>query len=214
MAKPRIFTTGFDTVYPLYIQKAEKKSRTKEEVDEIICRLTGYDTDALEEQIRNHVDIETFFNEAPSMHPDSSKIKGKICGVQIEDIKDPLMQKIRYLDKLIDDLAKGKSMDRILCREEPRSSKVYEYDSVIHCTFENGGAYIIFPWNVRTEFGRGRVKVSASFDGEPYEGSIVNMGLKNDDGSVCYIIGIPKAIRNKIRKGDHDSVHVVIRERE
>ena len=92
--------------------------------------------------------------------------------------------------------------------------KRYEYDAVIHCIPEKGGAYLIFPWDIRKEFGRGRVKVSASFDGEPYDGSIVNMGVKNEDGSICYIIGITKAIRAKIGKGDGDTVHVVIEERE
>ncbi len=92
--------------------------------------------------------------------------------------------------------------------------KRYEYDAVIHCIPEKGGAYLIFPWDIRKEFGRGRVKVSASFDGEPYDGSIVNMGVKNEDGSICYIIGITKAIRAKIGKGDGDTVHVVIEERD
>ena len=92
--------------------------------------------------------------------------------------------------------------------------KRYEYDAVIHCIPEKGGAYLIFPWDIRKEFVRGRVKVSASFDGEPYDGSIVNMGVKNEDGSICYIIGIKKAIRAKIGKGDGDTVHVVIEERE
>lgn len=94
------------------------------------------------------------------------------------------------------------------------NQKVYEYDTKIICTSENGGAYVIFPWNVRKEFGKGRVKVSARFDGELYEGSIVNMGIKNEDGSICYIIGITKAIRMKLNKTDGDLVHVVIHERE
>ena len=92
--------------------------------------------------------------------------------------------------------------------------KRYEYDAVIHCIPEKGGAYLIFPWDIRKEFGRGRVKVSASFDGEPYDGSIVNMGVKNEDGPICHIIGITKAIRAKIGKGDGDTVHVVIEERD
>ena len=92
--------------------------------------------------------------------------------------------------------------------------KRYEYDAVIHCIPEKGGAYLIFPWDIRKEFGRGRVKVSASFDGEPYDGSIVNMGVKNEDGSILNIILITKAIRAKIGKGDGDTVHVVIEERD
>ena len=93
------------------------------------------------------------------------------------------------------------------------NQKIYEYDEVIHTIPERGGAYVIFPWNVREEFGKGRVKVHAEFDGQPYDGSVVNMGLKNEDCSVCYIIGITKAIRTKINKGDGDVVHVLIRER-
>ena len=90
--------------------------------------------------------------------------------------------------------------------------KQYSFDAVIHEDPENGGAYVIFPWNIRQEFGKGRVKVHAEFDGVPYDGSIVNMGLKNDDGSVCYLIGVLKAIRNKLGKGDGDIVHVEISE--
>ncbi len=91
--------------------------------------------------------------------------------------------------------------------------KQYEYDAVIHEDPESGGAYVVFPWDIRIEFGKGRVKVHAEFDNVPYDGSIVNMGLKNADGSICYIIGILKSIRKTLGKGDGDSVHVVIRER-
>lgn len=90
----------------------------------------------------------------------------------------------------------------------------YEYDTVIHELPDKGGAYVVFPWNIRDEFGRGRVRVYAEFDGIPYDGSIVNMGLKNEDGTVCYILGMLKAIRVRLGKGDGDIVHVVIRERE
>ena len=93
-------------------------------------------------------------------------------------------------------------------------NKEYEFDAVIHETPDNGGAYVIFPWNIREEFGKGRVKVHASFDGIPYEGSIVNMGVKDENGNICYVIGILKAIRKKLNKGDADSVHVIILERE
>ena len=93
------------------------------------------------------------------------------------------------------------------------NEKIYEYDEIIRCIPEKGGAYVIFPWNIREEFGRGRVKVHAEFDGQPYDGSIVNMGVKHEDGSVCYIIGITKAIRAKINKGDGDQVHVIIKGR-
>ena len=114
MAQHRIFATKFSGVYPLYVQKAERKHRTKQEVDEIICWLTGYDEAGLQHQIERESDFETFFAQAPAIHPNSSLIKGVVCGVRIEEIEDPLMQKIRYLDKLIDELAKGKAMDKIL----------------------------------------------------------------------------------------------------
>ena len=114
MSAHRIFTTAFAKVYPLYVQKAERKNRTKEEVDEIILWLTGYDQAGLQQQLERESDFETFFAEAPSIHPNSSLIKGVVCGIRVEEIEDPLMQKIRYLDKLIDELAKGKAMQKIL----------------------------------------------------------------------------------------------------
>jgi len=114
MAKHRIFTTSFSSVYPLYVQKAERKNRTKEEVDQIICWLTGYNRAGLQQQIKQNHDFETFFAQAPAIHPNSSLIKGVVCGVRVEEIEDPLMQKIRFLDKLIDELAKGKAMEKIL----------------------------------------------------------------------------------------------------
>jgi hypothetical protein len=105
---------SFASVYPLYIQKAEKKGRTKEEVDEIIFWLTGYDEATLQQQLDNKVDFETFFEQAPQLNPNVSLITGVICGYRVEEIEDKLMQKIRYLDKLIDELAKGKAMEKIL----------------------------------------------------------------------------------------------------
>ncbi len=112
----RIFAMPFSSVYPLYVQKAERKGRTKAEVDRVICWLTGYDQKGLKKQIEQKIDLQTFFAQAPAMHPNSSLIKGVVCGVRVEQIDDPLMQRIRYLDKLIDELAKGKTMDRILRR--------------------------------------------------------------------------------------------------
>lgn len=114
MANHKIFTMAFARVYPLYVQKAERKNRTKEEVDQVICWLTGYDPPGLQQQIDQQNDFATFFAEAPALHPNSSLIKGVVCGVRVEEIEDPLMQQIRYLDKLIDELARGKSMDKIL----------------------------------------------------------------------------------------------------
>lgn len=114
MSKHRIYTMSFASVYPLYISKAAKKGRNKSEVDEIIRWLTGYTQDEMEEQLKKQTDFETFFKEAPLLNPSRNLIKGVICGVRVEDIKEPTMQEIRYLDKLIDELAKGKSMDKIL----------------------------------------------------------------------------------------------------
>ncbi len=114
MAKHRIFTTAFASVYPLYVKKAENKGRTKEEVDEIIRWLTGYDQKGLQRQLDQKSDFETFFAEAPEMNPNCALIKGVVCGVRVEEVEDPLMQRIRYLDKLVDELAKGKAMEKIL----------------------------------------------------------------------------------------------------
>ena len=114
MKKHRIFTTSFASVYPHYVRKAEAKGRTRQEVDDVICWLTGYGASALAEQIERKKDFETFFAEAPALHPNVSMITGVVCGVRIEEIEDPLMRNIRYLDKLVDELAKGRPMDRIL----------------------------------------------------------------------------------------------------
>jgi len=114
MPKHQVFAMKFSKVYPLYVQKAERKNRTKEEVDQIICWLTGYNQAGLHQQIEQENDLETFFAQAPGIHPNSALIKGVVCGVRVEEIEDPLMQKIRYLDKLIDELAKGKTMEKIL----------------------------------------------------------------------------------------------------
>jgi len=112
--KHRIFTTRFSDVYPHYVAKAEKKGRKKSEVDAVICWLTGYQQRELEELLEKGTDFETFFMEAPGMNPARTLIKGVICGVRIEEIQEPLMREIRYLDKLVDELAKGKTMDKIL----------------------------------------------------------------------------------------------------
>jgi hypothetical protein len=114
MNKDRIYALVFASVYPLYVKKAERKGRTKEEVDKIIFWLTGYDKQSLQKQIDKKSDFETFFAEAPQMNPNASKITGVICGYRVEEIEDKVIQKMRYLDKLIDELAKGKAMEKIL----------------------------------------------------------------------------------------------------
>ena len=114
MAKHRIYTMKVSGVYPHYVAKAEKKNRTKKEVDQIICWLTGYNQKELQQHIARESDFETFFDQAPAMNPNTTLITGVVCGVRIEDIDDPLMKKVRYLDKLIDELAKGRPMEKIL----------------------------------------------------------------------------------------------------
>jgi hypothetical protein len=114
MLKHRVFAIKFASLYPLYVKKAERKNRTKDEVDQVIRWLTGYTQAGLQRQIKQENDLETFFAQAPALHPNSSLIKGVVCGVRVEDVEDPLMRKIRYLDKLIDELAKGKAMEKIL----------------------------------------------------------------------------------------------------
>jgi hypothetical protein len=114
MAEHRIFTMSFASVYPLYVHKAERKNRSKEEVDQVISWLTGYDRTGLDKAIIDEIDLKTFFAQAPAMNPNASLITGVICGHRVEEIEDPLMQKIRYLDKLVDEVARGKKMATIL----------------------------------------------------------------------------------------------------
>jgi hypothetical protein len=113
-AKHRIYTTSFSSVYPFYVAKAERKGRTKQEVDEIIRWLTGYTQHGLQEALEKQIDFETFFAQAPKLNPARRLITGVICGIRVEEIQEPLMQEIRYLDKLVDELAKGKAMEKIL----------------------------------------------------------------------------------------------------
>ena len=110
----RVYRMKFSGVYPMYVQKAERKNRPKGEVDQVICWLTGYSKAQLQKQIDRQVDLEAFFAEAPAFNPNASLIKGVVCGVRVEEVEDPLMRKVRYLDKLVDELAKGKAMEKIL----------------------------------------------------------------------------------------------------
>jgi hypothetical protein len=122
----RIFAMPFAKVYPLYVQKAQRKNRTKDEVDQVICWLTGYDAAGLQRQLERQNDFETFFAEAPAMHPDRALIKGVVCGVRVEEIEDPLMQKIRQLDKLVDELARGKDLEKVLRRDTSARERARE----------------------------------------------------------------------------------------
>lgn len=114
MQNDRVFAMPFAKIHPLYVQKVERKGRTRAEVDEVVCWLTGYDTQQLARQIEREVDLRTFFDEAPRLHPKAELITGTICGVRIEAIEDPLMRKIRWMDKLVDELAKGRPMEKVL----------------------------------------------------------------------------------------------------
>jgi hypothetical protein len=114
MRLDKVFRMKFSNVYPLYVKKAESKKRTKTEVDQVICWLTGYSDDELRRQIASECDLETFFAQAPALHPNVTLITGVVCGVRVEHVEDPLMRKIRYLDKLVDELAKGRAMEKIL----------------------------------------------------------------------------------------------------
>ena len=188
------------------------------EVTQVITWLTGYTAEEIQKAAASSVTYGDFFRNAPHLNPNRKQITGVICGVRVETIEEPLMQEIRYLDKLIDELAKGKAMEKILrgqvqiCEAGIKNNgKTYLFDAVIEPVPEKGGAYVRFPYDIRKEFGRGRVKAEITFDGEPYSGSIVNMGLKNDDGSICYIIGIRKDIRTKIGKQPGDTVKVTVK---
>jgi hypothetical protein len=121
MNTDRVFAIKFSSVYPLYIQKVESKKRTKKELDQVLCWLTGYTLAGLKQQIKKENDLKAFFAQAPAMHPNTSLITGVVCGIRVEEIKDPLMRNIRYMDKLIDELAKGRKMEKIL-RQAPAST--------------------------------------------------------------------------------------------
>jgi hypothetical protein len=124
MTRPRIFATSFASIYPLYVAKVERKGRSRADVDQVVSWLTGYDAQGLQRVIDTEVDLETFFAEAPAMNPDAALITGVICGHRVEDIEDPLMQRIRYLDKLVDEVARGKKMTSILRRPAQASPPV------------------------------------------------------------------------------------------
>jgi hypothetical protein len=123
LTRHRIFSMPFAKVYPAYVQKALKKGRTQQEVDRIICWLTGYDDAGLRRQIELGTDLETFFAQAPALHPNRRLIRGTVCGVRVEEVSDPLMREIRYLDKLIDELAKGRPMEKILRQQSSETSE-------------------------------------------------------------------------------------------
>ena len=207
MRNEKIYDMSFSKVYLLLVAKAEKKGRTLDEVTQIVTWLTGYTAEEIEKAVKSSLTYGDFFRNAPQLNPNRKQITGVVCGVRVETIQEPLMQEIRYLDKLIDELAKGKALEKILRNQTESQSpeignmnngKVYEFCSIIEPVPDK-------------EFGKGRVKAQITFDGEPYSGSIVNMGVKNEDGSVCYIIGIRKDIRAKIGKQPGDTVKITVK---
>ena len=218
MSNEKIYGMSFSKIYPLLVTKAEKKGRTLDEVTQVITWLTGYTAEEIGRVAVSSLTYGDFFRNAPQLNPNRKLITGVICGVRVETIEEPLMQEIRYLDKLVDELAKGKAMEKIL-REQVQgcevavspNEKIYLFDAVIEPVPDKGGAYVRFPYDIRKEFGKGRVKAEITFDGEPYSGSIVNMGVKNEDGSVCYIIGVRKDIRAKIGKQPGDTVKITVK---
>ena len=205
MDNKKVFSMSVAKIYPLLVAKAERKGRTKEEVDEVCCWLTGYTSEQIEQQIAKDVSYETFFNEAPQMNANCHLITGSVCGVKVESIVDPMMQKIRWLDKLVDELAKGKPMHKILRGEVP--SMELKFDAVILQNEDMDAAYVEVPYDIKELFGKGRLLVNATFDGVPYRGQVVKMGTP------CYIIGITKAIRKQISKSFGDTVRVSLTER-
>lgn len=202
MNEQKVYQMKTANIYPMLVKKAEKKGRTREEVDEIIRWLTGYSQEELEQIIASDLDYGSFFQKAPHLNENRKQITGTICGVRVEEIKEPLMQEIRYLDKLIDELARGKTMNQIF-----RRRPVYEFEAVIMKKEDMDAAYIEVPFDVKKTFGKGRVLVHATFDGEPYDGQVVRMGTP------CHIIGLRKEIRKKIEKQAGDRVHVTLQER-
>lgn len=206
MTEEKIYSMPFRKVYPCLVNKAVRKGHTQAEVNEIICWLTGYDMGGLQVQLDRDVDYRTFFTEAPHVNEKASGITGMICGVRVETIEDPLMQQIRRLDKLVDDLAKGKPIYKILMAD-PADYPVYEFDAPIMQNEDMDAAYIEIPFDVPKIFGKGRVAVHATFDGIAYDGQIVRMGTP------FHIIGVRKDIRRKIGKTFGDVIHVTIRER-
>lgn len=206
MKPEKVYSMKISKVYPLLVQKAMNKGRSKEEVDQVTCWLTGYDQKGLDQQLKKEVSYKTFFGEAPHMNEKAELITGKICGVQVETIEDPLMKKIRMLDKLIDELAKGSPIYKV-CRTSPEDYPVFSFDAVLIQNEDMDAAYVEVPFDVPKTFGKKRVPVHATFDGEPYDGQVVHMGTE------CHIIGVRKDIRKKIGKTFGDSIQVTLQER-
>jgi len=188
MDNEKVYSMKFSKVYSCLVNKVVRKGRTKAEADKVICWLTGYDESGLQMQLDRDVDYRTFFEQAPHINDRAEEITGTVCGIRVETIADPLMRHIRQLDKLIDDLAKGKPMYRVL-PTDPADYPVYEFDAVLIQNGDMNAGYVEIPFDVQKTFGKGRVAVHATFDDVPYDGQIVRMGTP------CHIIGVRKDIR-------------------
>ena len=206
MTNEKVFSMKFSSIYPLLVSKAARKGRSREEVDQVICWLTGYTPERLHALAASDADYRTFFQAAPHMAEKASEITGKICGVTVETIEDPLMKKTRQLDKLIDELAKGKTLYQIF-RTDPADYPVFEFDAPLIQNGSMDAGYVEVPFDVQKAFGKGKVPVHATFDKEPYDGQVVRMGTP------CHIIGVRKEIRQKIGKTFGQTVHVTLKER-
>lgn len=206
MDNEKVYSMKFSKVYSCLVNKVVRKGRTKAEADKVICWLTGYDESGLQMQLDRDVDYRTFFEQAPHINDRAEEITGTVCGIRVETIADPLMRHIRQLDKLIDDLAKGKPMYRVL-PTDPADYPVYEFDAVLIQNGDMNAGYVETPFDVQKTFGKGRVAVHATFDDVPYDGQIVRMGTP------CHIIGVRKDIREKIGKDFGDTIHVTVREK-
>ena len=202
----KVFTMKLGKVYPCLVNKAVKKGHTKNEVDEVIFWLTGYDEAGLQAQLARDSDYRTFFEQAPHMNDRADKITGTVCGIRVETIEDPLMRHIRQLDKLIDELTKGIPMYKVL-RMDPSEYPVYEFDAKLLQNGDMNAGYVEIPFDVLKTFGKSRVPVHATFDGVAYDGQIVRMGTP------CHIIGVRKDIREKTGRTFGDLIHVTVRER-
>lgn len=206
MQSEKVYAMKLARVYPCLVNKAVRKGRTQAEVDQVICWLTGYDEAGLRAQLQRDVDYRTFFERAPHINDKAPQITGAICGVRVETIDDPLMRHIRQLDKLIDNLAKGRPLYKV-CLADPADYPVYEFDAPLIQNGDMDAAYVEVPLDVKKTFGTSRVPVHATFDGVPYDGQVVRMGTP------CHILGVRKDIRAQIGKTFGDPVHVTIRER-
>lgn len=206
MNDEKVFTMKLGKVYPCLVNKAAKKGHTKDEVNEVIFWFTGYDEAGMQAQLARDVDYRTFFEKAPHINDRADKITGSVCGIRVETIEDPLMRHIRQLDKLIDELAKGIPMYKVL-RMDPSEYPVYEFDAVLLQNGDMNAGYVEIPFDVQKTFGKSRVPVHATFDGVDYDGQIVRMGTP------CHIIGVRKDIREKIGRTFGEFIHVTVRER-